>query len=118
MRAALAARIPHLHPVLSVSQADIDGAVRRGLLHLIGVSIDAMAGLFGARIPFITISCRTALRILKGQETGHPDWEHECPLWALALGAALESIDPGHLQAAMVADFARAEFVQHTIAVP
>lgn len=105
--------LPTLHRVAVCTQADMDGAVKRSLAHLILVSLDALAGLVGARIPFITISTRTALAILAAQEAGTT-----AAPWARWLGAALEAVDPGHLQAAMVADLARAQFVERTISRP
>jgi hypothetical protein len=46
-----------------------------------------------------TISSRTALQCLGVQTAG---------TWALVLGALLERLQPGHLYAAMVADYCRA----------
>lgn len=97
--------LPTLRRVTSVTEADIAATEADGLLHMIGVGLDCTAGIFGSRIPFITISTRTALRILEAQEKGNV--LVFAPAWALDLGRLLEWIDPGHLQAAMVADFAR-----------
>lgn len=116
-----ASRIPVLKPVSVITQADIDSSANRGMLHLMLVGVDATAGLFGARIPCVTISARTAHTLLQHQYhmEGAPapncyaDVNVAAPLWALALGWALESVDPGHLQAAMQADAARALNAYH-----
>ena len=113
IRTVLARRIPALHRVTSCTQADIDCAAKRSLAHLLLVTLDAMVGLFGARVPFITISTRCALALLAAAE--RDPWALTAPLWALALGAFLETIDRGHLQAAMVADYARTEYVRALI---
>jgi len=81
-----------------------------GLIHGLLVAEDAAIGLFGARIPFITISTRTALAILRAQEAGTA-----AAPWARWLGALLELLDPGHLQAAMQADYDRATLVLYLI---
>ena len=117
IRLWLGARIPFLRRVTQCSQADIDAAMQESLAHKMLVATDALAGLFGSPIPFITISTRTALALLPMDATKDDvvmnalHW----PLWAMALGYALERIDPGHLQSAMVADFARATYVQNHI---
>ena len=82
-----------------------------GLIRRVLVSLDMAAGQFGAAVPSITISARTGLALLRAQNSGVP-----APLWALVLGAFLEIIDPGHLQSALVADFARATVVRNLIA--
>jgi hypothetical protein len=119
MRAFLAARIPALVRVTSATDAEVRAAESESLGHMILVSLDATLGLFGARIPFVTISTRTALALLRAQETGGTA---TAPLWALALGAALETpwalpfvSSHGHLQGAMQYDFARTQFVARLI---
>jgi len=103
--------IPKLVRVKAVTEADIAATEKDGLLHLFAVGLDAAAGIFGARVPFITISSRCALRLLACQESGSTP-----PVWAAELGTFLEWIDPGHLQAAMVADFARCVQTQRLLA--
>jgi hypothetical protein len=105
MKSFFASRIPKLIRIKTVSEADIADAQNRGPLHLFGVGTDMAWGSWGSRIPCITISTRTSLNVLQAQEAGDI---LAAPFWALFLGWALESIDPGHLQGAMVADTARA----------
>lgn len=129
MRSALAARVPPLKRVTTCTQGDIDGSVHRSVAHLLLVSLDALAGVVGGRVPFVTISCRTALALLKAQEEFYSDpkgpgltWDYYAPMWALVLGAMLETkwalpfiSYPGHLQDAMVGDFARSQYVSKLI---
>jgi hypothetical protein len=71
-------------------------------LHRFLVGLDMAFGQWGtdsARTQDSTISSRTALDCLNLQTAG---------TWALLLGACLEELDPGHLQAAITADYCRA----------
>ncbi len=115
MRAALARRVPALSRVTAATPEQVRAAESESLGHMLLVSLDATFGLFGARIPFITISSRTALALLAAQEAGGTA---TAPFWALLLGAALETrwaipfvSYPGHLQSAMEYDFARTQYV-------
>jgi len=122
LRAYLASKIPALHRVTSITQADVDRAQSYGPLHLFGVGTDIAWGSWGSRVPFITISSRTALALMQHQTVTmshgfdtnglgkvliHVSLDDSAPIWALVLGAFLESVDNGHLQAAMVMDVAR-----------
>jgi hypothetical protein len=104
LSAALDARIPTVLTPVSISDAEIHDAETPpgGLLHLFLVMLDSTVGLFGSRTAFITISSRTALRLVD-----HQNGAAHAPLWALALGAFLEAVDPGHLNAALRNDAAR-----------
>jgi hypothetical protein len=109
--------IPKLIRITSVTQDEISGSVVRSVIHNLFVMMDAMLGIFGGHIPFVTISTRCALAILNAQEKGTP-----IPFWAKALGSMLETkwaipfiSYPGHLQDAMVGDFARCQYVQNLI---
>ena len=119
MRKFLAKRIPALVRVTSVSEEVIASSVKASVAHSFLVSLDATVGVFGGHIPFITISSRTALALLKAQQVGDVS---KAPLWALLLGAALETpwaipfiSYHGHLQGAMEGDFARTQFVMRFI---
>ncbi len=102
IRTWAAARLPALSAVAAVTPEQMLAAGREGLAHLFLVAVDAAWGLFGARIPFITISTRTALAVLRQQQGGAP-----APAAFLLLGVFLEAIDPGHLQSAMIDDACR-----------
>ena len=103
--------IPKLERVKSLTPEQEAAGLDEGLIHLFLVGIDATWGLFGSHVPFITISSRCALACLNAQEKNEAP-----PKWAAWLGVFLERIDPGHLQSAMIADFARAQNVQRVIA--
>lgn len=113
--------IPKLTRVTAVTPEQSAAALSESLVHLFLVGCDATWGLLGSRVPFITISTRTALACLDAQAEHHEGdgpgirWDQYCPMWALMLGALLETINPGHLQGAMVADFARGQNVVRQI---
>jgi len=117
MRAYLAGKIPVLFEVEAITPASITDATSRGPLHLFCVGIDATWGVWGSRLIYTTISARTGRALLSAQNykvfkavlpwSEAPEWYAVAPLWALALGAFLETINPGHLQAAMLADVTR-----------
>lgn len=115
MRAWLAKRIPNLKRVRLVNKYDMQAVRSRGLIHRILVGLDMAIGQFGSPVQSITISSRAAVSILKNQESFPGYWGDVTPIWSMFLGAVLESIDPGHLQSAMQADFARACVVQDLI---
>ena len=102
IRSRLSAKLPTLKPVEYVTQAEIDAAAHDGLILLFLICCDCAYGVFGGRIPFVTISARTALRVMQDQQA-----LSACPIVLLALARALELVDPGHLQAAMVGDACR-----------
>jgi hypothetical protein len=102
LRSALAAKIPRLYQVTFVNDAEVLAVRNNGPLHRFLATADAAWGVWGGPEPYTTISSRTAHRLLESQ--------HDlagAPLWALLLGAALETVDPGHLQGAMIADVSR-----------
>jgi len=102
MRQWLIQRIPQLTPpVPDLGQAS--------LLHRLLLMVDLFWGQMGSPIPYITISCRTALRC-RNPETA--------PMWALILGVFLETLNPGHLQSALGADLGRAIKTQNEINSP
>lgn len=116
-RALCAARIPALAAPQDMKQEELQAATRRGLLHRALIALDELAGVFGAWVP-CTISARTAIRLRACQWTqpgaaGSSEivWHPLTPTWALALGALLEIIDPGHLAGALRADMARSVLV-------
>jgi len=95
-------RIPTQDVIADVSAAQMASNEADGLLHLFLAVCDCAWGVFGARVPFVTISSRTAVAIMTDQHGGA-----EASLAFLALAWALEAIDPGHLQSARVADVCR-----------
>ncbi len=105
-RAYLAGCIPKLFYVQAGTMSDAAAAayINDPLLRRVFVAIDVLVGVFGGNIQDMTISDRTALRLLEAQRAGNLV---NAPLWALSLGALLEKIDPGHLQQAILADYCR-----------
>ncbi len=108
VRSWLIKRIPPLHRIdpAAVTDAQVLATLATGLPHRLLVCLDVLFGQFGSQVPDITISSRTALRCM------HPQ---TAPIWALLLGAALETrwalpfiSYPGHMQAALLADYCRA----------
>jgi hypothetical protein len=106
IRSALAAKIPSLTTVASISDAQLAANTNAGVVHRFLVCCDVAWGVWGGPEPCTTISSRCAYTLMQAQQRGSV--EHFAAFWALALGAFLETIDPGHLQGAMVADTARA----------
>lgn len=102
IRDTLAARIPHLYLVTFVNDAELAANTNRGAMHRFLTACDVAWGVFGGPEPCTTISSRCAKNLLDRQ-----GGIVHAPLWALLLGAALEMIDPGHLQGAMIADVSR-----------
>ena len=114
----LAGKIPQdLFVPVKLTPKDLESSARRGLLHRLLVTADIWLGQYGSTVPDTTISSRTALTLITwrmsvvtardGIYIHAFSYEH-APLWALALGAALEWVDPGHLQQALIGDAARA----------
>jgi len=106
LRALCATRIPVLTPVTFVTDAQLAENVNRGVLHRFVCACDVAWGCWGGPEPVTTISSRTAMTLMDAQMhlVGRTQG---APMWALLLGAALEIIDHGHLQGAMVADVSR-----------
>jgi len=102
LRDTLAARIPHLYLVTFVNDAELAANTNHGVLRRFLTACDAAWAVWGGPEPDVTISARCAKTLLDNQGA----FVH-APLWSLMLGAALEAIDPGHLQGAMIADVAR-----------
>jgi len=102
----LASRIPKLFYVVPGSMSDAAAAayINDPLLRRVFVAFDVLVGVFGGTIQDMTISDRTALRLLEAQRAGNLA---NAPYWALLLGAFLEEIDPGHLQGAILSDYCR-----------
>jgi hypothetical protein len=110
MRAWLAKGIPPLHYITSVTDDDLATVQNRGIFHRFLTSSDAAWGVIGSKIPATTISGRTGRLLCDIQIARIPigtKWYDAAPIWALALGRALEALDPGHLQDAMKADVSR-----------
>jgi hypothetical protein len=120
IRAYLGSKIPKLVAKSTVSDADLQDVQSNGPIHRWFVGADMAWGAIGSRTPATTISGRTARNVERAQKiiasstTSNKEWYDICPLWALALGAALEVrwvlpfiSYPGHLQGAKDADLAR-----------
>ena len=110
MRSWLWDRIPILEPVTSLSPEDMWSAAQASLGHKLLIILDWWWGIFSLKLPGVTVSAHCAFVLMEGQIL------KEAPIWALLMGALLEVVDPGHLQAAMVADVARAVNVMGYIA--
>ena len=114
LRSRLARRIPTLVPKITVTDAEIEDVTSTSPLHRWFVGADIAWGAIGSATPCTTISGRTARTIEAAQIAAEASWFAVCPLWALVLGAALETwwvlpfiSYPGHLQGAKDADLAR-----------
>ena len=107
MRAFLIKKIPKIAKGVGwLTQEVIEKYTNRGLIHRILVLIDVLFGQFGSSVIYITISARIAKRCQDPSTA---------PLWALLVGAILETISPGHLQAAIIADLCRAEVTRQEL---
>lgn len=102
-----AAHIPELAPVTSVTDQQLAENTNRGVLHRFIVACDVAWGCWGGPEPVTTISSRTAKNLLNMQTQHGANFPAYASAWSLALGALLEIIDHGHLQAAMIADVSR-----------
>lgn len=109
--------IPKLTRVTGVTDDEMYAASGSSVWLSFFILLDALLGVLGGHIPYITISSRCALAILHAQEQNKP-----YPFWAKVLGNMLEVkwvipfvSYPGHLQDAMISDYARCQFVQRTI---
>jgi hypothetical protein len=110
MRAWLAKSIPPLHYPLTVTDTDVQAVQNNGVIHRWLVGADAAWGAIGSKVPATTISGRTGRTLCDAQSARiavDTNWYDSAPIWALALGWALEGVDSGHLQGAMNADLAR-----------
>lgn len=126
LRAYLGSKIPRLITKTAITDADITAVTSTSAIHRWFVGADIAWGAIGSATPATTISARTArtcqlaqdilvtIRATPGMLVTSGDWYGLCPIWALALGAALESLwalpfisYPGHLQDALDADLAR-----------
>jgi hypothetical protein len=105
LRTYFASKIPALYRVETVTDAQLATNTNQGVLHRFLVCCDVAWGVWGGPEPCTTISSRCAFTLLQARRSGSV--EHFAAFWALALGAFLESIDPGHLQGAMIADVSR-----------
>lgn len=109
IRTICEARIPALTLVTDVTDQQLAENMNRGAWHRFIVMWDVAWGVWGGPEPVTTISSRCARTLLNSQVTSSigTTLQANTPLWALALGAFLEMIDPGHLQGAMIADVSR-----------
>jgi len=127
LRQRMAAKIPALSEPTAISSAQMEAAADASIGHRIAVGLDAVFGQFGARLPYVTISARTALALFsEAQAEAEADPKAPgpiyttAPFWALWLGSMLEArvgipfitwlpfvSYPGHLQDAINADAAR-----------
>jgi len=105
VRKWLISKLPAIVPVTGLTDIEAFAYTQMGLAHRMLVCLDMMFGQLGSQIPDITISSRTALRCINPASA---------PLWALILGVALETpwaipfiSYKGHLQGALLADYAR-----------
>ena len=105
MRTWLIKRLPVITTVTSMTDIQAFSYTQMGLAHRMLVCLDMMFGQLGSQIPDITISSRTALRCINPADA---------PMWALVLGVMLETpwaipgiSYRGHLQGAILADYAR-----------
>jgi len=106
-RAWCSTRIPELFLVESMTEEQLAAATTEGLLHRLLVAADMLLGGFGSPVQDLTISARCALALYANQQAYPSTWWVVAPYWALALGWLLERLDPGHLNAAIRADYAR-----------
>ena len=113
IRTYLASKIPELKLVdpKTITHDIIYNTTNEGLIHRFLVAIDMAGAVFGGKIQDQTISSRCAVRLYVAEQStvvaGGKEPPVDAPLWALTLGAALEAIDPGHCQAAILADYCR-----------
>ena len=120
LRSILGSAIPTLTIKHEVTDADIQAVQSTGPAHRWLVGADMGWGAIGSATPCTTISGRTARNVERAQKiidsatVANKAWYDICPLWALVLGAALETrwvlpfiSYPGHLQGAKDADLAR-----------
>lgn len=106
-RVYCASKIPALAVRTFITDTDIAVVEAYGPLHRFLMNSDIAWGVWGTHTPSTTISGRCG-KTLQLTQVAHPfGWSLDAPMWALALGAFLETIDPGHLQGAMDADLAR-----------
>ena len=112
MKSWLASKIPRLQLVESMTWKEATDTSNVSWLHSVLVSLDMTAGKFfrglrGRSEPTLTISCRLAYSFTVYQTDKYPAGNLDASWGMLMLGAALEWLDPGHMQSAIRADYAR-----------